>query len=245
MASCAWVALSRSEPNCAKAASSRYCARSRRRRPATSFMAFICAEPPTRDTELPTLMAGRMPELKRSRLQEDLAVGDRDDVGRDVGRDVAGLGLDDRQRGEAAAALLVGELGGALQQAAVQVEDVARVGLAARRAAQQQRDLAVGRGVLGEVVVDAERVPAVVAEVLAHGAAGVGAMYRKGAGSEAVAETTMVYSIAPYSSSVLHHLRDRRALLADGDVDADDALALLVDDGVDGDRRSCRSGGRR
>ena len=29
-------------------------------------------------------------------LEEDLAVGDRDDVGRDVGRDVAGQGLDDR-----------------------------------------------------------------------------------------------------------------------------------------------------
>ena len=65
-ASWAWVFLSRSEANMAKAASSRYCARSRRRRPATPFMAFTWAEPPTRDTELPTLMAGRMPELKRS-----------------------------------------------------------------------------------------------------------------------------------------------------------------------------------
>ena len=34
----------------------------------------------------------------------------------------------------------------------------------------------------------------------------------------------------------LHHLRDRRALLADGHVDADDALALLVDDRVEGQR---------
>ena len=31
-------------------------------------------------------------------LEEDLAVGDRDHVRRDVGRDVSGLGLDDRQR---------------------------------------------------------------------------------------------------------------------------------------------------
>ena len=30
-------------------------------------------------------------------LEEDLAVGDGDDVGRDVGGDVAGLGLDDRE----------------------------------------------------------------------------------------------------------------------------------------------------
>ena len=62
----AWVDLSRSLPNCAKAASSRYCARSRRSVPATWRMALICADPPTRDTELPTLMAGRTPWWKRS-----------------------------------------------------------------------------------------------------------------------------------------------------------------------------------
>ena len=107
-------------------------------------------------------------------LEEDLPVGDGDDVGRDVGRHVAGLGLDDGQRGERAAALLVGELGGALQEAAVQVEHVARVGLAPRRAAEQERELPVGHGLLGEVVVDDERMPAAVAEVLGHGHAGVG-----------------------------------------------------------------------
>ena len=55
------VALSRSEPNWANAASSRNCARSRRSVPATCFIALICALPPTRDTEIPTLMAGRTP----------------------------------------------------------------------------------------------------------------------------------------------------------------------------------------
>jgi hypothetical protein len=49
---------------------------------------------------------------------------------------------------------LFGHLGGALEQAAVHVEHVARVRLAARRAAQEQRELAVGHGLLGEVVVD-------------------------------------------------------------------------------------------
>ena len=39
-------------------------------------------------------------------LQEDLPVGDRDDVRRDVRRDVAGLRLDDRQRGQRAVAVL-------------------------------------------------------------------------------------------------------------------------------------------
>ena len=44
----------------------------------------------------------------------------------------------------------------------------------------------------------------------------------------------MVCSMAPYCSSVATILRDGRHLLADGDVDADQALALLVDDRVDG-----------
>src|SRR4051812_40777814 len=96
--------------------------------------------------------------VEEAGLEEDLPVGDRDDVGRDVGRHVARLRLDDRQRGQRPAAEIVVELARALQQAAVEIEDVARVGLATRRAAQQQRHLAIRVRVLGEVVVDAQRV---------------------------------------------------------------------------------------
>ena len=46
-------------------------------------------------------------------------------------------------------------------------------------------------------------------------------MYCSGAGSEAVAATTIVWSIAPCSSRVFDDLRDGRLLLADRDVDAD------------------------
>ena len=60
-------------------------------------------------------------------------------------------------------------------------------------------------------------------------------MYCIGAGSDADATTTIVYSIAPAGRQPLHDRRDGRRLLADRDVDADDALALLVDDRVDGD----------
>ena len=40
--------------------------------------------------------------VEQTRLEEDLAVGDRDDVGRDVGRHVVALGLDERQAGHRA-----------------------------------------------------------------------------------------------------------------------------------------------
>ena len=56
-----------------------------------------------------------------------------------------------------------------------------------------------------------------------------------GAGSDAVAATTVVYSIAPSLRSLFTTWRDGRLLLADGDVDAEDVLALLVDDGVERD----------
>ena len=178
-------------------------------------------------------------------LQVDLAVGDRDHVGRDVRRDVTGLGLDDRQRGERAGAELVAQLRGTLEQAAVQVEDVAGVRLAARRAAQQQRHLAVRLGLLRQVVVHDERVLAVVHPVLADRAAGV---------RGEVLEHGLVGRGRVHHDRVLHRavllergdgLRDRRALLADRDVDALHALALLVRGSCRSRRWSCRSCGRR
>ena len=127
----------------------------------------------------------------------------------------------------------------------MQVEDVARVGLAAGRAAQQQRDLPVGPGVLGQVVVDDQHVLAARHELLGHRAAGVGGEVLERGGVGAFAATTIVWSIAPCRSSDADDLGDLRRLLADGDVDADDVALLLVDDRVERDGASCRSRGRR
>src|SRR5664279_1703109 len=77
------------------------------------------AHPADGDTDVEGRALARVEQVG---LEEDLAVRDRDDVGRDVRRDVAGLGLDDGQSGEGATAELVGQLGGALEEAAVQVE---------------------------------------------------------------------------------------------------------------------------
>jgi hypothetical protein len=128
----------------------------------------VCAASP-RATDRQAGVHGRADALvEQFGLEEDLAVGDRDHVGRDVGRHVARLRLDDRQRGQRAGAVVLVQLRRTLQQARVQVEHVARIGLAARRAAQQQRHLAVGDGLLRQVIVDDQRVPAVVAEEFGH-----------------------------------------------------------------------------
>src|SRR5439155_266830 len=79
-------------------------------------------------------------------LEEDLSVGDGDDVGRDVRGDVTRLRLDDRERGERAATHLIRQLRRPLEQPAVQIEHVPRVRFAARRASQYARELPVRRG---------------------------------------------------------------------------------------------------
>ena len=87
-------------------------------------------------------------------LQENLTVGDGNHVGGNIGRNIAGLGLDHRQRSQAAATFLILHARRAFQQTAVQIEDITGIGLTSGRAAQQQRDLAIGLGMLGEIVED-------------------------------------------------------------------------------------------
>src|SRR5690606_7738076 len=183
--------------------------------------------------------------VEHGRFQEDLTVGNRNHVGRNERGNVAGLGFDDRQGSQRTGLALdrtVGELldvllgnaGSALQQAAVEIEHVARVGFAARRTAQQQGDLAIGNGLLGQVVVDDQRVFAAVTEVFTHGAAGVRSQELQGSGfgsrsrnHDGVGQGAGLFQLAD-------HVGDGRLLLADSHVDAADAAVLLVDDGVDG-----------
>ncbi len=88
---------------------------------------------------------------------------------------------------------------------------------------------------LGEIVVDHQRVLAVVAEVLAHGSRGVGSeiqhrrrLRRGGGNDDGVLQRVVL-------SQRLHKLRDRGTLLADGAVDADQVVLRVVDDGVERD----------
>ena len=182
--------------------------------------------------------------VKQVGFQVDLAVGDRDDVRRDVGRHVAGLGLDDRQRRERAVAVFFAEARGAFEQPAVEVEDIARIGFAPGRALEQQRDLAVGVGVLGQVVEHDERVHAVVHEPFAHRGTGEGGNVllgrRIGGGrgdDDRVSQRVVFFECPDYAGDV-------RVLLADPDVDrikraecrVPALLAGLVDPGLVDDR---------
>ena len=165
-------------------------------------------------------------------LQKDLAVGDGDHVGGDVGGNVARLGLDDGQRRNGAAAIGLVHPGGPFQKAAVQVEHVAGVRLASRGTADQQGQGAVGHRVLAQVVVDDQHVLALIHEVFRHGAAGIGRDVLQGGlfAGRGGYHDGVVHSAA--RGQGVHHLGHGGAFLADGHINADHVLALLVQDGV-------------
>ena len=154
-----------------------------------------------------------------------------------VRRQVARLRLDDRQRRQRAAAERRVQLRRPLQQPRVEVEHVAGIRLAAGRPPQQQRDLTVRLRVLRQVVVDDQGMPSRVAKEFADRARRVrrDVEHRRRIGRRRGDHDGVAHRVVLFERA--HHLRDRRLLLADRVVDADDVLAALVDDRVDGHRR--------
>lgn len=101
-------------------------------------------------------------------LQEDLTVGDGNDVGGNVGRHITTLGLNDGKGSHGTTTELVVHLGSTLEETRVEVENVTGVSLTSRGASEKQRHLSVGDGLLGEIVVDDERVLSGVSEVFSQ-----------------------------------------------------------------------------
>ena len=125
----------------------------------------------------------------------------------------------------------------------MQVEDVAGIGLTPRRAAQQQRHLAVSHRLFRQIVVDDQCVHAVVAKKFAHRAPGIGGdvLQRRRLGRSR-GHDDRVFERAVILQG-LDDLRDGGAFLADRDVNAVElnllvgaaVVVLLVKDGVDRD----------
>ena len=95
----------------------------------------------------------------------------------------------------------------------------------------------MGRGVLGQVVDDDQRVLAAIAEVFGHREAGEGRdPLQARSGRRARDDEDAAFRRAVRLNRVDDPL-DRGRLLADRDIDADDVAGLLIDDAIDGDRR--------
>src|SRR5438552_15429605 len=117
----------------------------------------------------------------------------------------------------------------------MEIEHVAGERLAPRRAPEQQRNFTVGLGVLGKIIIKRDGVALVVTEVFSHGTRGV---------RRDVLKRSRLRGRRRHHNGVVHracvgqgfhYLRDRRALLRNGAVNANDVPALLIDDGVEDD----------
>ena len=137
--------------------------------------------------------------------------------------------------------VLVTQLDGTLEQTRMEVEDVAGIGLAPGRTAKQQRELAVGLGLFGEIVVDQQSVLAfVVHEVFGHRRTRVRGdvlKRRRVRGSRRYHDRVIERAVL---GELVDHADHGRLLQADRDVNADHAGALLIENRVDGNR--CLSG---
>ncbi len=116
------------------------------------------------------------------------------------------------------------------------VEHVAGIGLAAGRLTGEQRDLAMGGGVLGQIVDDDQRVLAAIAKILRDGEARerrdpLQPGRTRGPGDDDDAAAGFAVSLDRFDGAP-----DARSLLADRHIDADDVARSLIDDRVDGDR---------
>ena len=130
---------------------------------------------------------------------------------------------------------VVAKMGGTLQQPRVDVKDIAGKRFATGWAAQQQRKLAISAGMVGQIVVNDENVPARFHEVLRDTGRGVGGD---------VGEPGRVVAFGHDDDGVIHRaffakvgddLGDGGRTLADRAIDAQHILVALVQNGVDRD----------
>ena len=119
----------------------------------------------------------------------------------------------------------------------MQIEHIARVGFTSRRTAKQQGYLTIGPGLLGQIVINDQGVLAAIAEVLAHRGASVRSdvLQSSRIGSRSGNDDRVVHGTV--LSQLTDDVRDRGSLLANSDINADQVLALLVDDRVESDSR--------
>ena len=175
-------------------------------------------------------------------LEEDLSVGNGDNVGWDVGGHITGLGLDDGEGSEGSSSVVLVHLSGTLEETGMEVEHITWVSLTTGWSSEEERHLSVSDGLLGEIIVDNQGVLAVVSEVLANSASGVRSeeLEWSGIGGGSGNDDGVLEAVSLLEES--HDVGNGGSLLADSDVDAVEGLGvitsleglLLVEDGVDG-----------
>ena len=115
----------------------------------------------------------------------------------------------------------------------MQIEHVARVSFASWRTAEQQRDLTIGPSLLRQVVIHDQRILTTIAEIFAHRSASIRSEVLHGcrlgsrrSNNNGVIHCTVLFELG-------YDIRNRRGLLTDSYVHADQIFAFLIDNRVD------------
>src|ERR1700685_1260752 len=114
------------------------------------------------------------------------------------------------------------------------IEDVSREGFSSRRTAQQQRDFTIGTRVLGEIVVHDQYIAAGFHEVLRDTRGRVGSDVRQPGGVASLAHHDDGVGHCTVGAQIRPRLCYGGGTLAHGNVNTDDVVVALVEDGVDG-----------
>lgn len=183
--------------------------------------------------------------VEELRLQENLSVGDGNDIGGYISRHISTLRLDNGKSCKRTTPVLIVQLGSTLQKPRVEIEDtkqklafqiyfagisnvLSRVSLTPRRATEKERHLTISHGLLGKIIIDDDGVFPIVAEPFTHGATSE---------RRNVLERSSLRGSSSNNDSVFHgivfferldELSNCGALLADSNVDAVELFGLVI-----------------
>src|SRR5437588_2873297 len=117
----------------------------------------------------------------------------------------------------------------------MQVEDITWVGFTSRGTTNDQRNVAVGLRVLGQVIIDDEGVTSALHDLFTHGASGIRreVLQRCRFRSSRHDDDGMLHRAVLFQDGL--RASNGRVFLTDRHIDADQVLALLVNDGIDSD----------
>ncbi len=161
-------------------------------------------------------------------LQENLSIGNGNDVRWNVSGDITTLGLNNWEGSEGSTTVLIGHLGSTLEETRVEVEDISWVSLTSWWTTEKEGHLTVCNGLLGQIVEDNDGVLAVVTEPLTHGRTGERSdvLEWSGLGGGGGNNDGVLHGVVLLKG--LDELSNGGTLLSDGDVHTVKLLGLVV-----------------
>lgn len=173
-------------------------------------------------------------------FKENLSVSDGNYVGGNVSRHISGLSFDNRESSKRSSSERFVHLSGTLQKTRVEVEDISRISLTARRTTEQKGHLTVSHGLLGKIIKNDQGVFSVVAEEFSHGASGIRSQELERSGVRGSSRDDNGVFHSSCVGETLDNLSDSGSLLSNSNVDTVQLLlliscivkSLLIDDGI-------------